>query len=666
MRISETPLRDTDRHRRFVLAVAFVMCALPCVSGTHAWAQGTGGESSAKLTSGLTADSQSLQVSEALQPVIADGPRETLAAFVRLTNEFEEALIAYRQNETRHNSNRLVQLGAQFFELIDLSLVPQASRRDVGEDVTAYLMDILGRIELPAMASVPDADDDLVSWRIPSTPIKIVRIGDGPRAGEFLFGNRTAEVAPRFFERIRHLPLRTTIGIESWVATIPHLTGPMVPSTLLSFIPDILQFSWLGTPIWKAIFVVMLSIFAGSLLIFWNRYVSSRSLSNKILDLLLRGLGPTATIFVVAILAKFVNVELNVGGTFSTLFDSFVTMVIYVALVWAFWLVVKLVFEWIILSPRIPDVSLDADLLRLSAHIIGVIGAVLILARGLQDLGLPVLSLLTGLGLGGLAVALAIRPTFENLIGGVILFSDRPVSVGDFCSFGDLAGTVEKIGMRSTQVRAPDRSLISIPNSKFADMEIINWAQCDKMMILTTIGLRYETRPDQLRFALVKLREMFYAHPKIDPENVRVRFSGYGASSLDIAIRVYALTRDWDEFHAIREDVYLRVSDIISDSGSGFAFPSQTLYMARDNGIDEQRGETAIKSVMSWREAGQLPFPGLNASDFKELENTLDYPPRGSPEALSTSPETDSTATERVGASPVLDEAQETEGRERT
>jgi len=180
-----------------------------------------------------------------------------------------------------------------------------------------------------------------------------------------------------------------------------------------------------------------------------------------------------------------------------------------------------------------------------------------------------------------------------------------------------------------------DRTLITVPNAALADMQLINWAKCDRMLINTTIGLRYETKNDQLRHVLVKFREMLHAHPKIDSETVRVRFADFGQSSLDIGVRIYALTRDFNEFHAIREDVLLRMSEIVKESGSGFAFPSQTLYMGRDDGLDVARGKTVAKEVESWRKAGKLPFPRLAADRIEQLEGTLDYPPQGSVEASS-------------------------------
>ncbi|MCP4334219.1 MAG: mechanosensitive ion channel family protein [Gammaproteobacteria bacterium] len=288
-------------------------------------------------------------------------------------------------------------------------------------------------------------------------------------------------------------------------------------------------------------------------------------------------------------------------------------------------------FEWIILSPRIGDGSLDANLLRLIADTLGTVGVIVILAYGGQALGLPILSVFAGLGIGGLAIALAIKPPLENLIGGVVLYVDKPVRVGDFFSFGTKMATVESIGIRSIQLRALDRTLITVPNAQFVDLELVNWAKCDQLMINEKIGVRYETTPDQVRYALVKLREMLQAHPRLNSIKVRARFSGFGDSSLNITIRVYAQTQEWDEFHAIREDILLRICDVIAEAGTGFAFSSRTIYMGKDNGLDEETGKRAMEKVEAWRRTGQLPFPSASPEQIKSINDTLDYPPRGSP-----------------------------------
>lgn len=580
-------------------------------------------------------------------------PRQTYESFLSLTRDLETALIEYRQNQTDQVYNRILRIADEFRLLIDLSSVPEASRRKRGAATGAYLLDIVGRIDLPPLNDVPEADSfdrnsgKPARWRVPHTPIEIARINSGPREGEFLFSGHTVEIAPRFYREVRNLPLRSQLSISSWNQTINQLTGPMIPTGLVSAMPDILKNSWLDTPVWKILGTVLLVILAAILILALYRVIASRRPHDTLLNLFSYLLVPAAIIFIILAIEHFSAIEANITGTFATIFFSATTVLKYLAVVWLFWLVVLIAVELIIHSPKIPDQSLDASLLRLSGRILGVIGGVAILAYAANSLGVPVYSLIAGLGIGGLAVALAIRPTLDNLFGGLILYADRPVRVGDFCSFNDHIGTVESIGVRSTQVRALDRTLISVPNAKFADMEIINWAHCDKMLINTTIGLRYETQPDQLRHVLAKLREMFYAHPKIDTPTVRVRFDGYGASSLDILIRVYALTRDWNEFHAIQEDVLLRVAEIVNNSGTGFAFPSQTLYVRRDDGVDPERSESAGKEVARWRKSGKLPFPQMSQSRLDELADTLDYPPLGSQDALSPEKE---ESSERLSA----------------
>jgi MscS family membrane protein len=402
---------------------------------------------------------------------------------------------------------------------------------------------------------------------------------------------------------------------------------------MLRVVPPRLHDSWIGTPLWKVFAVIMAGALAVLLLVVFHRAVNRRKTDNRVGFLLRRLLTPIAMLALVWSLKDFIENQITVSGTFSTVVVVVATLLIHAAAVWFFWLAILAVFEVIARAKNIPEDSFNAHLWRLAARAVAIVAGVVIIGRAAQGLGLPLYSVVAGLGIGGLAVALAIRPTLENLIGGILLYLDQPVRVGDFCSFDDKTGTVESIGVRSTRIRALDRTLITIPNAALADLQLINWAKCDMMLITATLGLRYETVNDQLRHVLVKFREMLHAHPKIHSDTVRVRFAGFGQSSLDIDVRVYALTRDWNEFFAIREDVLLRMSDIVTASGSGFAFPSQTLYMGRDNGLDPERREEAVKQVDSWRKAGKLPFPRLSAGRRAQLEGTLDYPPRGSVEA---------------------------------
>ena len=211
--------------------------------------------------------------------------------------------------------------------------------------------------------------------------------------------------------------------------------------------------------------------------------------------------------------------------------------------------------------------------------------------------GVNVTAAVAGLGVGGLAVALAAQKTIENLFGGATLFADQPVRVGDFCRFGGQVGTIEEIGLRSTRVRTLDRTVVSIPNAEFSNLHLENFAKRDRMRIYTMIGVLYETTPEQLRYLLARLRELLLEHPRITDDPARVRFVGFGAYSLDLELFAYADTADWNELLQIREDLYLRIMDVVNESGTGFAFPSSTMYVGHHEGPDAEASRAAAERV---------------------------------------------------------------------
>jgi MscS family membrane protein len=249
----------------------------------------------------------------------------------------------------------------------------------------------------------------------------------------------------------------------------------------------------------------------------------------------------------------------------------------------------------------------------------------------LEVAGVHVTALIAGLGVGGITIALAAQKTVEHLFGGVTLVADQPVKVGDFCRFGNQLGTVEAIGLRSTRIRTLERTLLSVPNGELAALQIENFAKRDRIWLRTTLRLRPETTPDQLRYALVRLRELLYAHPMIDPDPARARLVGFGSDCLEVEIFAYVRTRDYNQFLAVREDVYLRILDILAESGSGLALPSVTLHRGAE-GLDPERAREAEAAVRRWREEGTLPLPEFPHERMARLAGTLDYPPRRSPE----------------------------------
>jgi len=288
-----------------------------------------------------------------------------------------------------------------------------------------------------------------------------------------------------------------------------------------------------------------------------------------------------------------------------------------------------------IYNPYFASIALNACVVPLGVKAAKIVVAILALIAVLQNVGINVTGVLAGLGIGGLAVALAAQKTVENLFGGITLILDQPVRVGDFCRFGQKLGTVEEIGLRSTRIRTLERTLVSVPNGQFVSFELENFTARDRCWLQTILGLRYETTPDQLRYVLVELRTMLYAHPMV-AANPRIRLVKLGESSLDLEIFAYVPTANYDEFLAVREDIYLRIMDIVAQSGTSLAFPSQTTYTASDSGIDEAKRAAAEARVREWREAGTLYMPDFPADTVSALDGTIRYPPSGSATAKSS------------------------------
>ena len=266
------------------------------------------------------------------------------------------------------------------------------------------------------------------------------------------------------------------------------------------------------------------------------------------------------------------------------------------------------------------------SILLLGERILKALVVVFAIFAILSSLGFNMTTALAGVGIGGLAIAFAAQKTLENLFGGISVLSDEVIRVGDQCQFGERVGRIEDISLRSTRIRTVERTELSIPNGALATMNVENLSRRDKMLFKTKFGLRCETSADQLRYVLAEIRRLLYEHPKVESQDARVRFVEFQDSALAIELFSYILTQDVAEFNAIREDVLFRIMQIVEQSGTSFAFPSQTVYMTRDTGLDQQKTEAALKRVEEWRKENQLPFPDFASADIAEFQGTLPYP----------------------------------------
>jgi MscS family membrane protein len=211
----------------------------------------------------------------------------------------------------------------------------------------------------------------------------------------------------------------------------------------------------------------------------------------------------------------------------------------------------------------------------------------------LHGAGFNVSAMLAGLGIGGIALALAAQKTLEDLFGGIAIITRQAVRVGDFCQLADKLGTIEDIGLGSTRVRTLDNTVVTIPNGKLSQMNLENYSLRQKIWFHHIFGLPYGTSPEQVRSVLAQVTQLLRGDRRVERESARIRLIAFGPSSLSFEIFAYVLVTAYGEFVAIQEDLLLRIMDIVAANGTSIALPSQTTYLDRK----------------SWSGTAQAQFP---------------------------------------------------------
>lgn len=200
----------------------------------------------------------------------------------------------------------------------------------------------------------------------------------------------------------------------------------------------------------------------------------------------------------------------------------------------------------------------------------------------LDTFGVDVTTGIAALGIGGIALALGAQKTVENLVGSVTVIADRPVQVGDFCRVGEVAGTVEDIGMRSTRIRTLERTLVTIPNGDFSSQKIENYAAREKFLFNPTISVEYGISAAKLREGVEIVERTLLEHELVEKEGLRARFANFGRSSLDIEVWAYIAVSDYAESRSIRQDLLLALFDRLEAAGLSIAYPTQKVHVVRD------------------------------------------------------------------------------------
>ena len=309
-------------------------------------------------------------------------------------------------------------------------------------------------------------------------------------------------------------------------------------------------------------------------------------------------------------------VSLTVYATLSTVSLSLLArqvgstvalLILIVGLVWTMFLVDEKCEAYVRKRMQHKGRLSSTAVLRLGRRLMDFIVIVIGLMFALHSLGINPTAALAGLGVGGIAVALAAQKTLENVIGGVSLILDGAVHVGDFFKIGEVLGTIEAVGLRSTRVRTLDRTIITIPNGQVATMTLENYSARDQFWLRHLISLRYQTPSSKLNTVLSEARTLLERDPRVLPSTARVRLLRFAEYSLELEVFAYVAARDWNQFLETQEELLMSIREALLSAGVEIAYPARSVYLKNETGADDQQNPLLKKTAMDMEAVDEMP-----------------------------------------------------------
>lgn len=555
----QVAIKRQGRWGGTALVLALVVCwgspgpvAGQGIGTTPAGAQGAAGDSSRDAVE-----------------VSPESPRESVTRFLQLTRagRFEDA--------------------ARFLELPD-------SLRDQGPELARHFKAVLDQhlwvdLERVSASAIGDTSDGL--------PRNLEQIGRIPSPDGLLRPVRLTR-APIDADVPWRFSVETVTRVPAWYAALENRWMiERIPEPLQRPGPfDILWWQWIALPALAAVSWIVGALVGRVLRAVAGR-LASRTSATWDDALLLQLRAPIAAALTLAAFAALLPI-LGLNQHAAAILYRIVRAALYITFFWALWRVINVVIgvlattAWALTTPS------SRALIPLGSRVAKAVLIAIAVVAVLSMLGFPVASLLAGLGIGGLALALAAQKTVENLFGAFSIGVDQPFREGDFVRVEDFVGTVESVGLRSTRFRTLERTLITIPNSKIADSRLESFAVRDRLRLFAVIGLVYETTAAQMREVLEGFERVLRAHPLIWPDVVSVRFRELAASSLDVEVSAWFRTADWNEFTRIRQEMLLQFMEVVERAGTSIAFPTQTVHLAPSaNGADGRPALAAARQA---------------------------------------------------------------------
>ena len=467
---------------------------------------------------------------------------------------------------------------------INFSELPVALTRTdtVSRNRIMQLKEVLDRLELPAFETIPDQAmmeyRQFKRWTVPGTEITIARVEQGSRAGEYLFSPETVERLPEFYRKIKHLPYQSH-GTAGWYERYRYGGAGLrniMPLKWMRAMPDGARILVLDQPLWRWFGLVIVLVVAIGLFLLIRRVAISwaRHGSGSELRLQWARLVSAITLLIMLPIAVYVlSVNLRISGYILEISTLSLWAVFTLTLTWAVWLSSHVLAESIVSSQQMLVGSIDSQLVRLGLRLIATILSIAILVIGAQQLGIPAYSVIAGLGIGGIAVALAAKDSLANLIGSLLIMFEKPFRVGHWIKVDNTEGFVESIGFRSTRIRTFHNSLVSIPSNHLVNSTVDNMAMRKRNAVKTTLYISYDTPADDVEQFVAAIHEVIEHHPDTYKKWFRVRFDDFGEYGLAILINFLLEGTDQQDGQDERERILLEILRLAEAMNIKFAIP---------------------------------------------------------------------------------------------
>lgn len=572
-----------------------------------------------------------------LKPPDTSSPQATLISFLDAMNRSYRLLMkAHRINvetpgvftpdSVQHMADQAEELLKRGVYCLNLSEVPHALKRLTGYEGALKLKEILDRIGLLPFQQIPNAQDiekeeeekrfpKLHRWQVPNTDIIIARVEEGSRMGEYLFTPQTVARLDEFYKRVYDYSYKSDVPVsKGFLEFYMSTPGRLLPPKWSQWLPNWSKRRFLSQTIWQWFASAIICLLAIYFLTGIYRAVMSRADALTPTQYLWRQLLFFLVIILTTTFLAFIfEAQLNITGPIFNAVRRILLPLFWLLISVAVFFLGRAIAETIVDSPKIDPKGIQASYLRAVFGLIGFVAAMSVFIFGLSRVGVSLIPLLTGVGIGGLAVALAARPAIENVIASFMIFWDKPYRVGQRIKVMGQDGTVESIGLRSTRIRLLTGPLTSIPNEKIAAMEIENIGRRPYIRRTFNITITYDTAPAKIARAVEILREILAVPQKpaagdagtesavsaTAPDEVeqhfhpneainkpdfppRVFFDELNSDSLNILVNYWYHPPEYWDYLEHAHWVNLQIMERFNVEGINFAFPTQTVHLAGD------------------------------------------------------------------------------------